>query len=531
MTLPLFGTDFSPEALDQPAPRVCPQPNASHGAREPVLRAYQHEALRLVEAADRDGCKAPLLVLPTGAGKTVVAAELMRRYAARGAASIFLAPRRELIGQTSDKLDALGLRHGVMLAEADPLAGPDCPVQVASIDTLLARVDRRGDAIRDFDLVIVDEAHLGMSEARQRLLGRWGNALRVGLTATPSRKDGLALGMLYDTLLVPTTVGRLTDDGHLVPARYYSWPTPDLRGVKTIAGDYSAQALERIALSGPELLGDIVTTWLAHAADRRTVVFATGIDHSMALSAAFCAQGVAAEHVDAQTPHAVRAGIMARFKAGKTQVLTNCFLAAYGFDAPAISCVVLARPTKSLGLYLQMLGRGLRPMDGKADCLVLDHAGCVHRHGFAADERDWTLDGKYALSEPTGATKPEKKPHECPQCHAVFRGQATCPACGFELKPKAVLVPTLDGELVEVGQRAAIDRAIQRRFYAELRGFAGVKGYKPGWAWYKYQERFGAPPPREWGRDPEVGTTSGTLGWIRSRQIRWAKSAARGAVA
>ena len=135
-------------------------------------------------------------------------------------------------------------------------------------------------------------------------------------------------------------------------------------------------------MNQPQLMGDVVEHWLRHAADRRTVVFGTSVDHAIALAAAFRAAGVPAEHVDANTPTEEREAVFGRFRAGETQVLTNCFLAAYGFDLPAIAAVVLARPTKSLMLYLQMLGRGLRIDDGKRDCLVLDHAGCVHRFGF-----------------------------------------------------------------------------------------------------------------------------------------------------
>lgn len=498
---------------------------AEEGARtRPRLRAYQDEALRMIGDAAMTGARSPLVVLPTGAGKTVIAAELIRRYRGAGRASLFLAPRRELIDQTSDKLAAVGVEHGVMLADADPLAGPSCPVQVASVDTLLARVVRRGDAIRDFDLVIVDEAHLGISAARADLLSRWPNALRVGLTATPSRKDGLALGTLYDRLLVPTTVADLTRDGYLVPARYFSWPTPDLRGIGTVGGDYSPGALQRRALETPELMGDVVTTWLAHAADRRTVVFATGIDHSIALSAAFRAQGVAAEHVDANTPGTMRAAIMRRFRSGETQVLTNCFLAAYGFDLPALSCVVLARPTKSLVLYLQMLGRGLRPVDGKRECLVLDHAGCVHRFGFATDAREWTLDGKYALSEAGQRDSERKDAHECPACHAMFRGQAICPECGFELKPAARMVPAIDGELVEIGQVERVNQEKRQRFYAELQHIAAQRRYKSGWAAQQYKAKFGVFPPWAWNDLPTESPSAATEGWVKSRAIAWAKS-------
>jgi len=206
-------------------------------------------------------------------------------------------------------------------------------------------------------------------------------------------------------------------------------------------------------MNRPKLVGDVVAHWLQHASDRRTVVFATSIAHSVALAEEFQRCGVAAEHVDADTPQPARDATFERFRTGQTQVLTNALLASFGFDLPVLSCVVLARPTRSLQLFLQMVGRGLRSAQGKADCLVLDHSGCVRRHGFAHDERAWTLDGERALIERPKAERErgEAKVLTCPDCHAIFSGAQVCPECGHYFAPKGRTVTTLDGELVEVG--------------------------------------------------------------------------------
>src|SRR5439155_10317479 len=162
---------------------------------------------------------------------------------------------------------------------------------------------------------------------------------------------------------------------------------------------------------------------------------------AVALAEAFRRVDVAAEHVDAGTPAPERQATFARFAAGETQVLANCFLAAYGFDLPALSCVVLARPTKSLMLFLQMLGRGLRIAPGKRDCLVLDHAGGVHAHGFASDPRAWTLHGTHALEPSPTRARPERRAKECPECHAIWTGSPACPECGYVLRPAGRMVP------------------------------------------------------------------------------------------
>jgi DNA repair protein RadD len=493
-------------------------------ATPPVLRPYQLAALDQLDDAIQNGVRKPLLVLPTGAGKTVIAAELIRRSVAPSSRVLFMAPRRELIAQTSEKLDAAGVDHGVILAGADERAGLRAAVHVASVDTLASRVLRcRTLTLPSYDLVLVDEGHLALTVVRERLLDQWPAALRVGLTATPTRKDGRALGVLYDTIIEPATTADLVAQGYLAPARYWSWPTPDLRGVRTTAGDYNLADLEHVMNTAP-LLADVVATWLQRAPDRRTIVYACSIAHAVALAEAFRREGVAAEHVDANTPALVRAATFARFRSGTTQVLTNCFLAAYGFDLPALSCVVLARPTKSLMLYLQMLGRGLRINEGKHDCMVLDHSGAVHRHGVATDERVWTLSGCTALVPPAARTKPKREAKTCPACHALWMDGPTCPECCYQLQPKGRLVETLNGELIEFGAGEPPEVQDRLAFYSELRGFALERAYKPGWAAHKFCERHGVMPPWRWNEHPALSPSRATRGWILSRYIAWRKA-------
>lgn len=502
-----------------------------HETQPIELRPYQHEAIARYDAALERGRTAPILVLPTGSGKTYTACALMQREAERGGCSLFLAPRRELIHQTSRSLRNLGVLHGVVMAQAEHLEAPHLPVQVGSIDTLVSRALRRGRDLElpDFSLVVVDEAHLAITERRKELLDLWPNAVRVGLTATPIRKDGRALGVLFDELIEPVTVADLTKQGHLVPARYFSLSEPDLRRVRVVAGDYNAKDLDQ-AVNTSELVGDIVQQWLERASGRRTVVFCVGIAHSVALTDAFQRAGVAAEHVDANTPTDEREAIFGRFSRGETQVMCNCALASYGFDLPDLSCVVMARPTKSLMFYLQCLGRGLRPAEGKQDALILDHSGCVHLHGFVDDVRSWTLEGKRALSSQDfrPSEKGEAKPIDCPECHAVFSRTIVCPECGYRLRPKAKDIDALDGELVEIGagkQKRLGDPA----FYAELRSMAHERGYKRGWAAFKYKERFGSFPPWNWNSDPVREPSLETRRWVKSRLIAWAKSKRRAA--
>ena len=460
---------------------------------------FQRGAITALDAAIRVGRRAPLLCLPTGSGKTVIAAAIARRVADAGGRSLFLAPRRELILQASAKFTNAGVTHGVVLAGADHLRATYARAQVASIDTLLSRIVRRRRlTIPDPDVILIDECHLAVTALRQALFDLWPHALRIGLTATPCRLDGRALGALFDELLEPTTTARLTREGFLTPAKYFSLSEPDLARVRIVAGDFHKGELEH-ATNQPRLVADIVRTWLARAATRRTVCFATSVAHSVALADAFQRAGVAAEHCDATTPAAARAATFERFTSGATQVLTNVNLASLGFDLPQLDCVIQARPTKSLALHLQQIGRALRRAEGKADALILDHSGNVHRFGLAEDERRWTLQGDRALVEPEPrrrskvvSTQLARKQLDCPVCQATFSGSRVCPNCGYTFRPPGREVVTLDGELVQVGVGLDDSDIGRLAFFLELRGIGTERQWKPGAAAYHFRDRFNA---------------------------------------
>lgn len=499
----------------------------------PELRDYQQRAIEMLRESFGGGARAPLLVLPTGAGKTVIAAEIVRSAAARGSRVLFLAPRRELVRQASGKFHAIGIEHGVILAGSRELERLYERVQVASVDTLLSRLVRAPEHRRlplpDFDLVIIDEAHLAPTEKRGELLALWPKAKLAGLTATPARKDGRALGTLFDALVEPTTPAELTDAGYLVRARYWSLTKPDLARVQVRSGDYAPCDLER-AMNRPKLVGDVVETWLEKAHDRRTIVFACSVAHSIALAERFQRLGIAAEHVDGETDQRERKDVFERFDDGRLQVLVNCAIATFGVDVPAVSCIVLARPTKSVPLHLQMLGRGLRIAPGKADCLVLDHAGNVLVHGPAIEPRVWTLDGLQSLTaqERLHAAGSDGRMVKCSECHALYTGLPECPECGYRPPPRGRDVVTVPGSLVQLGG-ATTDRdsiEIRMQFYRELLGHAVERKFKLGFAAHKYRERYGEKSPWDWRHLAPASPSMETARWLKSRQIAFARAAA-----
>ena len=442
-----------------------------------------------------------VLVLPTGAGKTTVAAHIIDSATSRDRKVLVLAHQRELIDQVSARLDGEGVEHGVIMA-GHPRSMPWLPVQVASVQTLARRAD-----LPDADLVIVDECHHVRSNTYERLLRTYPNAHVVGLTATPVRTDGRGLGEAFQDLVVGVTVKELVSLGYLVPHTGYAWDAPDLREVKkTRSGDLDEKGLE-LVMGGARIMGSIVQNWLAHARGLRTVVFAVSVAHSQEIAAAFRAAGVRAEHVDGTTPAREREAILARVRSGETTVVCNCALLTEGVDIPALECAVLARPTLSLSLHLQMIGRVLRPAPGKKKAVIHDHAGNILRHGPPDIDREWALD----LDERKGAKKsaPGLQVRVCKKCFAAFAptDSAACPACGHEAEANRRTLQVIEEAeaipLEEIAARKEAERAerrskpeLMRAVYATLKRTQERKGYKPGWVSMKFRAHFGIWPPR-----------------------------------
>jgi len=395
------------------------------GPRAPVrLRPYQTRAIETLGAHVERGARRILLVAPTGAGKTVVAASIVQAAAARGEHVLFLAHRRELIQQTYRKLLDLGVSEddvGVIMA-SDRRRRPAAPVQVASVDTLRARAKPHAD------LVFVDEAHRAEARTYKAIAAAYPDAVHVGLTATPYRADGKGLGGSYDELVLVASTRELIADGYLVEPRVLTVPAsslPDLSRVRVRGGDYDEKALGD-AVNQRALVGNIVEHWLEHAAGVRTVVFAVSIAHLRHVVERFREAGVPAEHLDGGTPTADRDALLARLERGETRVVGSVGTLCEGWDMPSVKCTILARPTKSTGLYLQQAGRILRPWEG-IGALILDHAGCAVEHGLPQDDRVFTLDGVEKAGDPKRRTAGAKT---CPSCFAVLPlGTAVCPMC------------------------------------------------------------------------------------------------------
>lgn len=448
-----------------------------------VLRDYQTDLIDRAREAFRDGDRSVLLQLPTGGGKTVLSAMMVRNTVAKGNVAWWLVHRREIINQASATFSNLGIPHGLVMGGG--ITDPAQRVQIGSIQTVARRLAK----LPAPNIIVFDEAHHMGARQYQDVFDAFPNAVKLGLTATPCRLDGKGLGTWFQRLIEGPTVTLLTERGALCPYRLFAPATPDLTGVKSIGGDFKRDSLSKI-MDRPSIVGDAVAHYQRLAGGKRAVVFACSIEHSRNIVAQFQEAGIPAEHVDGSMDTMSRDAAIARFTAGETLILSNVDLFGEGFDVPAIEAVIMLRPTQSLSLYLQQVGRSLRPMEGKETAIILDHAGNSIRHGLPDDDREWSLEDRLKRTKSAPAEVPVR---QCPECYRVYRPAPKCPGCGYEAPVVARVVEEVDGVLAEI-DAAALKREAKReeaqcRTLQDWQELAARRGYSSGWAWHRFNAR------------------------------------------
>jgi DNA repair protein RadD len=497
-------------------------PRAQH------LRPYQDQIIETFDRAVASGKRRILLVAPTGSGKTIIASEIIRRARDHDQWTLVLAHRREIIAQTYDKLAANGVRAGIIQAGIQPR--PLERVQVASISTLHHRAMLRNTMELPLAHVLgVDECHHAPAETYRGIIKAYPDAILFGLTATPCRGDGRGLGGIFEVMIECPQVAELIELGYLVRSNVFAPVDPDLRGIGIRNGDYIETNLAS-RMDQPKLIGDIVMHWHKFGERRKTVVFAINVAHSIHLRDEFRRSGVRAEHIDGETAKDQRDAILAALAAGEIAVVTNCMVLTEGWDCPDVGCCVLARPTKKMGLYRQMVGRVLRPAPGKINAIILDHSGAVFEHGLPEDRVQWTLDPDERAYAPAHKVRKERsagKLIECSQCSAMHVAGARCPCCGFKAERRPEYQPIADGELglVQGGKASGhiFDPVERERWHGMLVTIGRERGYKPGWATANYKNKFGVWPA--YGHQPApLAPSAEVLSWVRSRQIAYSKA-------
>lgn len=438
------------------------------------LRSYQIEALNAIRMLYASNIKRVLLHLATGGGKTLTFCELLKAAYEKGTECAVVVRGVKLIEQASLRLQASGVPHGIY--QGSNSRGHHHLVQVCSIDTLY-----RQKKVPKAAFIVIDEAHQTAGEGYKWFLDQFKDAYILGVSATPHLKKGLR--HLADAVVYPISINELMRQGHLVSPRYYGCDTPDLSNVKIVGGEFNEKQLD-VAMRKSALKGYIPEHYLKYGEGRPTLMFCATIEHSKMLVEQLNAKGILAAHVDADSSDEERQEAIDDLTAGRIKVLSNVGILTTGFDCPPVSCIILARPTMSYNLHIQIIGRGTRPFPGKKDFIVLDHAGNVMRHGPIEDEMQAELDPKPKQKK----TGPREAPlTSCSLCDALYSPAAlACPECGEENPNPPDRTPKQKpGELIEL-----FDEQVER-FFARLKEIGRQRGYKKWWILAQINEKFG----------------------------------------
>jgi DNA repair protein RadD len=509
-----------------------------------ALRPHQVQGISDLRDCMKTGLRRLILEIPTGGGKTEVAIDMIRSAVSKGGRVLFVVNRVQLLEQTVARFEAAGLSVGVY--QAANTRETHRRVLVASIQTITSRKHFK-DIPGDIGLVVFDEAHAaGGGKSYHRLmfevLRKTPRTAVIGLSATPWAK-GMSKqyeelgGPLFQSKVSPCSAQDLIDAGFLVDADIYAPYEPDMTGVQSkrdaATGELEyveEQAAER--MNQPKLVGDIVTTWLKLAGGKKTVVFASNIAHSQAIAESFNKCGISAKHLDYRMEGDEKRELLKAFDDGEFTVLCNPLLLREGWDCPSVEVLVMARPTRSMISYIQIVGRVLRTYPGKDRAIVLDHSGTCTRLGFPTDDRrDIPLnDGKpQSASAAEKSEREELLPKACPVCSFLKpAGKPECPACGHTTRRPST-VEMEDGELSLLKKSARhAPTDISRRFgskqdvYSMLRCYAEDRGLKDGFIAHKYRSIFGVWPK---GLSPIQKQPSDMLcQWLLAERIRYSKA-------
>lgn len=393
-----------------------------------ILRPYQNILVNLIRRGFSLGKKSILVVAPTGAGKTVMFSYMAHHASQKNNKVLLLAHREELVNQISETLSMFNCDHGFITAKKD--MDNSKMVQVGSVFTVVNRFEKMNNP----DLVILDEAHhFSSGNTWSRILDNFKGAKIIGVTATPCRTDGKPLKDIFDEMIVGPSVADLIKLGSLSDYRAFAPALIQDIKMKVIAGDYSQKETDHL-MNDVVITGHAVREWKSIANGKKTIVFCSSVDHAKNVAQMYIEHGISAASLDGESDPEERSRVLNKFKAGDITVLTNCALFTEGFDCKTIDCVQLLRPTASLSLYLQMVGRGLRVYEGKGKAIIIDHVRAIEKHGLPDQHREWSL------TEPVKkrSGKAESPVQICPQCFAAVPiSSSQCSECGHEFKKQS----------------------------------------------------------------------------------------------
>ena len=437
------------------------------------LRPYQTQLLDQIRQSMRRHRRV-CAVMPTGAGKSVVIAAIIHAAAAKGRRVLLLAHRRRLINQLSRTVGSWGIEHDVILPGRHQRGHG---IAVGSVQTVVRRLDK----LQPPDLIIIDEAHhLTRDNQWGQVVGHWPNAYLIGKTASPQRLDGRGLGEVFDDLVIGPTPQWLTDEGFLAKARIFCPPTTmDTSKLRKVRGEFDMREAAA-ALEQAKIHGDAVEHYLKIVAPGTALVSCVSVEFADAMAARFNAAGIPARAITGGCGEDEQERIFDDLGKGIVKVVTYCEMLSEGVDVPSINAAIMLRPTASVTMYLQQVGRCLRPKADGSSAIILDHVGNVQRHGLPTEERNWTLEGRDKRKRDAAPSV-----RMCPRCFAANATTAqVCGECGHEFTTEARELEESSGELVEITvelrrKRAEVGGA---RSMEDLLRLERQRGYKPGWA-------------------------------------------------
>lgn len=485
-----------------------------------ILRPHQVRAIEMLRASLVAKKKRPVLRLPTGSGKTLIATKIIANAQAKGKRVMFVVDAVELIDQTVNAFYGEGLRDIGVIQAQHPLTDYSKPLQIASVQTLARRTPP------PFDLCIIDEAH-SIFAMHRKLMEDNPNTPFIGLSATPWAKG---MGLLYDDLVQPASIAELTELGYVARIAAYAPSHPDLSDVHVRAGEYQDEQLSKV-MQGEKLVADIVETWKQLGEDRPTLCFCVDRAHAAAMQERFKREWIGCGYIDGDTPKEQRRAVRRQLDANEIKIVASVGTMIKGVDWK-FGCVIDAQPTRSRMRHVQKLGR-LRPFPEWPESIVLDHSDNILRLGLPIDiHRDTLCTAKKGEKSEGGEAQASYEPKPCPKCNQIKpAGVKVCP-CGFEFKVQAADIEEGAGTLARVDgkkegpkkrEATAFDKEV---FFRQLVGWAQSNGKTIDQAAGRFKDRFGHWPARKHGVAP-LHPPPELLSWIKSQNIRFAKSKRR----
>lgn len=491
----------------------------------PQLRHYQASSIESLRLGFRENHTRQVLAAPTGAGKSIIMQAMIEAAKDKGSRIIFICERRILVDQFSAHLDRAGIDHGVLMSGHWRFR-PDRQVQVASAQTI-----ERMESLPAADIVFIDELHACMRKSIVNLFESQPKLRIVGASATPFHP---AIGKYFTNVVSVTSMSKLVEEKFLVPFRVFVAKEIDTKGLKVVAGEWKKDDLEK---RGQQIVGDVVADYIRISNDvfggyRKTICFSCGIAHGAELAQKFNEAGINAVQISSDDDEEYRGEVLRDFAKPDSDIkmLISVAILSRGFDQSDVDYVILARPLKkSFSEHVQMVGRGARIHQNKKICVIQDNSG-----NWLRFQDDWDKlyhDGVQSLGEGQDV-KPKKEPTDaqkeaakCPKCNMVWAGGDTCLNCGH-VRTKRNDVVAVAGEMVEVGmtkrKEEKYSAEVKTEWYAQLLGYAKDKGYKPGWAFHKYKDKFGVQPSMA--TPAPAAPTPALQNWIVSQNIRRAKA-------